>query len=479
MTGCIGGMFIGSVLTDRVTWNTPATNPLSVTQYEQSSYNLSLNAVSILGRPIAYSANTLPAGLTLSSGIISGTLTSVGTTTTLVTATSTTTTTNTTVISWTVQQDVVTWSSPSAGQSYSYTEGNSVNIPLSATSAAGRSITYSVSGQPTGVSVSGSNLTGTISGTGSFTLTLTATAATTGRSATRTISFTVASAVTEAAYTSAGTYSFTVPGGVTAISAVAVGSGHVGLKASSGAGAGGPGGSLRWSSSIAVTPGEVLTVFVGAARVSPEVNSFDNYFTTNGKGQSSYIARGATILLRGAGGGLSDSVGQGGGDGGGLQGFPPYPDTGGDRNSSSGGGGAGGYSGNGGRGAISKGYFDSTAGAGGGGGGGGAAGVSGGGGGVGILGAGANGTAGQSLNFSENGPSYLGAAATGGSGGSSGQAPFAYIGPNPTNSRGQGGTYGGGAGGFYGGVGHTGVPISGGGAVRIVWGGRSYPNNAA
>jgi hypothetical protein len=43
----------------------------------------------------------------------------------------------------------------------------------------------------------------------------------------------------------------------------------------------------------------------------------------------------------------------------------------------------------------------------------------------------------------------------------------------------QGGTYGGGAGGMYGSVRHTGVPISGGGAVRIVWGGKSYPNNAA
>ena len=466
-----------TVTQDSISWTTPSSN-VTVTQYEQTSYLLTLSASSAAGRAVTYAANSLPTGLTLSSGTISGTLSTVANTTTLLTATAATTNrTGTRQIQFNVQQDVVTWSSPSSGQSYSYTEGDSVSIPLSATSAAGRSITYSVSGQPSGVSVSGSNLTGTISGTGSFTLTLTATAATTGRSATRTISFSVASAVTEATYTSAGTYSFTVPGGVTAISAVAVGSGHMGVRSSSGGGGGGPGGSLRWSSSIAVTPGETLTVFVGAARVAPSVNSFDTYFTASGKGQSSYIARGGTILLRGAGGGLSDSVGEGGGNGGSLQGFPTYPLQ--ESGIASGGGGAGGYSGDGGRGAIALNYYDSTDGSGGGGGGGGASTIAGGGGGVGIYGAGASGTRGTSLGYSGSG--NRGTAATGGSGGSSGQAVWSggsY--PNPSNARAQGGAYGGGAGGLgYTDLGATGNPTSGGGAVRIVWGGRSYPNNAA
>jgi len=287
----------------------------------------------------------------------------------------------------------------------------------------------------------------------------------------------------ESSYTTAGTYSFTVPAGVTAISAVAVGSGHAGIKTSSGGGAGGQGGSLRWTSSIAVTPGEVLTVFVGAARTSPEVNSFDYYFTDAAKGQSSYISRGATILLRGAGGARTDNVGEGGGNGGVLPGMPPntYPNqvTG----MSGGGGGAGGYSGNGGRGAVEAGGADniSTNGSGGGGGGGGSSTVGGGGGGVGILGAGASGTAGQSLQFEQNGASgYRGTAATGGSGGTSGERVYAYISPNPADARGRGGQYGAGAGGMYGGISLSGTPVSGGGAVRIIWGpGRSYPNNAA
>jgi len=285
----------------------------------------------------------------------------------------------------------------------------------------------------------------------------------------------------ESSYTTAGTYSFTVPAGVTAISAVAVGSGHAGIKPSSSSGAGGPGGSLRWTSSIAVTPGEVLTVFVGAGRTSPEFNSFDYYLTDAAKGQSSYVSRGATILLRGAGGGRSDNVGEGGGDGGNVPGYPPFPMQ--RSGFSSGGGGAGGYSGNGGTAAITA--FDpalaSTNGSGGGGGGGGAASIGGGGGGVGILGAGASGTAGQSLGFESNpGGGYRGTAATGGSGGTSGERVYAYLSPNPADARGRGGAYGAGAGGMFGGISYTGTPVSGGGAVRIIWGpGRSYPNNAA
>lgn len=133
------------------------------------------------------------------------------------------------------------------------------------------------------------------------------------------------------------THSFVVPDGVTEISAVCVGPGQSGRRNDSSA-PGGSGGNLRYSSSIAVTPGETLTVEVGDG-IAP--TTFQAY------GGATRILRGATVLLQAANrantvenstiGGLI-----GGGDGG----------LGGSASStySGGGGGAGGYSGNGGQG---------------------------------------------------------------------------------------------------------------------------------
>jgi hypothetical protein len=67
------------------------------------------------------------------------------------------------------------------------------------------------------------------------------------------------------AYTSAGTFNFTVPLGVTSISAVAIGAGR-GSRASltfgGNPGISGAGGCLVYSNNISVTPGEVLTAVV-------------------------------------------------------------------------------------------------------------------------------------------------------------------------------------------------------------------------
>ena len=270
-------------------------------------------------------------------------------------------------------------------------------------------------------------------------------------------------AVGQQEYTTAGTFTFTVPANCTSISAVTIGGGGGGAGADgrAGDGMGGGGGGALCYGTIAVTPGEILSVTVGTGG-----NGGGTGGAAGSTGGLSRISRGATNLLtaNGGNGGVyrnttataqstfsanASVTSSGGGNGGGAGGSPT--------NGGSGGGGAGGYGGAGGTGG---GTAAPTAGSGGGGGGGGNITSGGnarawGGGGTGILGSGANGTVGT------NG-------STAGGGGSSGAA-----GSNGTPNT---GTYGGGGGAadtdgtFAGGTGA-------GGAVRIIWGtGRSYPS---
>lgn len=160
-----------------------------------------------------------------------------------------------------------------------------------------------------------------------------------------------------------GTSSFVVPAGVTSISAVAIGGGGGGRDSDTAniARESGGGGALAWSPSIAVTPGEALTLVVGAS-------GFGGNPATSGS--SSSISRGGTTLLLaaggtgaaagapGVGGSATASVGQfrfSGGDGsssgalprgggGGAAGF--YGDGGGNNNTGNGSGGGGGMGGN-------------------------------------------------------------------------------------------------------------------------------------
>ena len=157
------------------------------------------------------------------------------------------------------------------------------------------------------------------------------------------------------AYTAPGTYSWTAPAGVTAVSVVAVGAGGYNAGMSQGPVGGGGGGALVYKNNIAVTPGQSYTVVVGNA-------------PNGGTGGSSSFTAGFGTMTAGGGGGNATFN-------------TPAPT-----------GGAGGYSGVGGRGG-SNGAAGSN-GSGGGGGGGGSASGTGGtkGGGVGILGQGSNGT---------------------------------------------------------------------------------------
>jgi hypothetical protein len=89
-----------------------------------------------------------------------------------------------------------------------------------------------------------------------------------------------------------GTYSFTVPTGVTSICAVAIGGGGGGASDVNDGGGGG-GGGLQYRNNVAVTPGETLTVVVGEGG-APGVNA--------ATGGSSGVYRSGTQLVYATGG---------------------------------------------------------------------------------------------------------------------------------------------------------------------------------
>lgn len=255
------------------------------------------------------------------------------------------------------------------------------------------------------------------------------------------------------AFTTAGSYNYTVPACVNSVCIICVGGGGGGHNGGVG---GGGGGALSYSNDIPVTPGEILTVVAGVGGIGETGNNSGN----------SYVSRNNTYLVLAAGGGLgtSQNAGRGGNNFYGVGDVKYSGGSGGNPSNNnaaiiSGGGGAAGYAGDGGRG----GWYG-TAGAngnGGGGGGGGAAVLyigwkAGGGGGVGILGQG------------NSGAGAYNTLTGGGGGGGSGGANGTFRGNNTTPPN-PGGWYGGG-GGSSGGNGAT-------GAVRIIWGlNRSFPS---
>lgn len=246
----------------------------------------------------------------------------------------------------------------------------------------------------------------------------------------------------EQSYTTAGSYTWVAPSGVTSVCVVCVGAGGGGTSVYDTIQLGrGGGGGLGYKNNITVVPGTGYTVVVGAGGLAS---------TAGGNGGDSYFINATTV--KGAGGsnnGIGGSyVGDGGGNGGGG-GMTVYL----------GGGGAGGYSGNGGDGGGGDGVLPTAQSGSGGGGAGGWGGTSnekGGssGGGVGLQGQGYGGAPGTIGAYEQAGGG-------GGSGGANGGRGLYRAQSEP------GGAYGGGGGpgGWYatGGVGGV-------GAVRIIWG---------
>lgn len=248
------------------------------------------------------------------------------------------------------------------------------------------------------------------------------------------------------AYTTAGTFSWVAPAGVTSVSVVAVGGGGKTAVASGSFAGGGGGGGLGYQNNITVIPGNSYSVVVGAGGTG----SCSTTGGTSSFNSALYASGGSpgTSSAGGAGGTYSGTaVGGGTGGAGGAPGACSGYGTGS-------GGGAAGYAGNGGFGSSNGGTGPlQTGGAGAGGG---ASGGGGGypGGGVGLLGQGTSGVA---------------VTGTNGRGGSCG-ANGAY----PT-----GGLYGGGGPGDSGGYGgYPNNSVGARGAVRIIWPGttRQFPS---
>jgi hypothetical protein len=139
------------------------------------------------GKSLTYSATGLPAGLSISSsGAITGTPTGTGTSSVTVTASSGTAT-GTTSFSWTVNPqggtETVTVNNPGNQTS---TQGTAIStLQISGSDSAGKSLTYSASGLPAGLSISSSGaITGTPTGTGTSSVTVTASSGTASGSTT-------------------------------------------------------------------------------------------------------------------------------------------------------------------------------------------------------------------------------------------------------------------------------------------------------
>lgn len=273
-------------------------------------------------------------------------------------------------------------------------------------------------------------------------------------------------------YLTPGTYSFLVPRGVTSLSIVTVGAGGGGTESVDYVGTvptpaapsgtpiyGGGGGALAYANSIAVTPGEFLTVVVGTGGSGGRPNGdYGNGYFFGGDGTSSSVARGATKLVE-AGGGKSGNTAANGGvvlTGTGYAGGAGGAGTDdGQHWWGSGSGGAGGYSGAGGAGGNANANGSNGSGGSPGGGAGGTAcnynlsiytyylylgGGSGGG--VGLLGEGSSGTGGVkgSTGTVTSSTVVKAGGGTGGSGGANGDSPF-----NETGSATGGGPGGGGS----------------------------------
>ena len=164
--------------------------------YETASFNQTVTATG--DAPITYSvfSGSLPPGSTFNSnGTITGTsqlLSSPTTYSFTVRATDAQLQDTNRAFSISVIPDVVTWSNPTNNATYTPAANIAMaNITLSATSAVGSGITYSANTLPTGLSLTGANISGTPTVVANTSSLLTATANTTSESSSITINWVV------------------------------------------------------------------------------------------------------------------------------------------------------------------------------------------------------------------------------------------------------------------------------------------------
>lgn len=253
-------------------------------EYDIFSTNIAASSDSTITYTLA--SGSLPSGLTLAAnGYISGTLPSMTNATTYtftVTATDTENQSADRQFNITVNPDAVTWSSPASNTLYSWATGVANTINLSATSVAGKSISYSATGLPDGLSVSGNTITGTPSTVGTYAANVTATAATTSKAATIPLNWSIISAAIAASggtettvggykyhtFTTSGTFTVTSSPGANVEYLVVGGGGGGGGTDGNGVAGGGAGGYRFGSITPAVQSYSVVVGGGGAAGTS-------------------------------------------------------------------------------------------------------------------------------------------------------------------------------------------------------------------
>jgi hypothetical protein len=295
------------------TWSTAA--GMLATVFETTTISNTLSATS--DSPVTYSviSGTLPTGTTLNAntGVVSGTAgevfgpTTYNFTVAAIDGESQDTNRN---FSYTVNPDVVSWSSPADGATYISTVGSAFSQELSATSVMGKAITYTANALPTGLSITGANITGTLSAASSISTLITATAATTNKTATRTLNWNITQATSP-----------------TSVEYLIVAGGGGGGGAYSGiggeGGGGGAGGVL--TGTTATTP-QTYIITVGSGGAPGDGGTSQNQRGREGTSSSAF----GIVAYPGGGGGSSGSTngqnavsgtwGSGGGGGGGGQG---------------------------------------------------------------------------------------------------------------------------------------------------------------
>lgn len=282
-------------------WSTSAGSLATV--YETAAVSNTLAAASDSAITYSVTSGTLPAGIniTANTGVISGTAPGVSGSATYnftvdaVDAEKQNTSRN---FSYTINPDVVTWNTPADSTTYVGVEGDAFTQALSAVSAAGKAISYSANTLPTGFSISGANISGTFGAATTSASLITATAAITGKTATRTVNWLVTSTTRLVEY-------LVVAGG-------GAGGNNSGPY-SNGTGGGGGAGGFRTATGYTVSTGSTITVGVGAgggyqASGSPSVFGT---ITATGGGRAGFVDGDRNGVVGGSGGGGCQPTGLG------------------------------------------------------------------------------------------------------------------------------------------------------------------------
>jgi hypothetical protein len=280
------------------------------TVYEGAAFGSNIAATSDSAVTYSIDSGALPAGFSLNAntGAIAGNVGTISNSTTYnftVKATDVELQDTTRNFSITTSPDAVTFNTPAGNQSYSNSTSESFSLTLNASSTSGRTISYTANALPSGLTLSGNVIAGTFSSAASTVSLITATAATSLKTATRLLTWAI-------------TTPLVAPTAVEYL-VIAGGGGGGGPQYNQSGGGGGAGG-FRTATGFAVSTGTPITVTVGAGGA----NTGGTYATTvNVGGNGGNSEFGTIISIGGGGGGIFFGNPGNGGSGGGAGANPP------------------------------------------------------------------------------------------------------------------------------------------------------------